>query len=72
MNKVIKIIVVVVSLFLIGGCLENARVDGIILGAVYLDGEVETNTPFGQQSTKISGLMPMAGIIVKFGKTDSK
>lgn len=59
MKKMLLIVCLVSILFTIG-C-ESTKLDGFIIGA----GFVDTDTEFAGQKTKVRGVMPFVGIIIK-------
>jgi len=69
--KHLLIILIVLFVILCSGC-ESVKMKGIIVGATIADIDMKTNTPFGQQTTRMKGVMPFFGAIFEFGEKTSK
>jgi len=63
MKRLITILMLIVVN--VGGC-ESVKMKGIIVGATIADIDMKTNTPFGQQTTRMKGVMPFFGAIIAF------
>jgi len=60
------LLILLILMVIVSGC-ESVKMKGIIIGATIADIDMKTNTPFGQQTTRMKGVMPFVGAIFEFG-----